>query len=356
MAGPRPEKVAVVEEVREHLGSSSAAILTEYRGLKVGDLATLRRQLRTAGAEYKIFKNTLVRRATADTDRAALDAYLNGPTAIVFVRDDVGAVAKVLRDFGRVHPQLVVKGGLLGTQLLDSSGASALADIPSRDVLLAQIAGALAAPMRQFAGLLQALPRSLAYGLSALIDKRGGVADTAEPSEAAEATGPQRPSPTPPRPSPPRANPTGGLRTNRFQQPSTTIRTTGGNMATKEEILDGIASMTVLELSELLKAFEEKFGVTAAAPVAVAAVAANGGGEAAPAEEEQDEFDVILLAAGEKKIQVIKEVRSLTSLGLKEAKDLVDSAPKAVLEKVSKEDAEKAKTKLEEAGASVELK
>ena len=127
-------------------------------------------------------------------------------------------------------------------------------------------------------------------------------------------------------------------------------------MATKEEILDGIASMTVLELSELLKAFEEKFGVTAAAPVAVAAASANGGGEAAPVEEEQDEFDVILLGAGEKKIQVIKEVRSLTSLGLKEAKDLVDSAPKAVLEKVSKEDAEKAKAQLEEAGASVELK
>ena len=127
-------------------------------------------------------------------------------------------------------------------------------------------------------------------------------------------------------------------------------------MATKEEILDGIASMTVLELSELLKAFEEKFGVTAAAPVAVAAATSNGGGEVAPVEEEQDEFDVILLAAGEKKIQVIKEVRSLTSLGLKEAKDLVDSAPKAVLEKVSKEDAEKAKTQLEEAGASVELK
>ena len=125
---------------------------------------------------------------------------------------------------------------------------------------------------------------------------------------------------------------------------------------TKEEILDGIAKMTVLELSELLKAFEEKFGVTAAAPVAVAAVSSNGGAEAAPVEEEQDEFDVILLAAGEKKIQVIKEVRSLTSLGLKEAKDLVDSAPKAVLEKVSKEDAEKAKHQLEEAGAAVELK
>ena len=126
-------------------------------------------------------------------------------------------------------------------------------------------------------------------------------------------------------------------------------------MATKEDILESIAGMTVLELSELLKDFEEKFGVTAAAPVAVAAA----GGAAPAAEEaveEKTEFDVILTAAGDKKIQVIKEVRSLTSLGLKEAKDLVDGAPKPVLEKASKEDAEKAKAQLEGAGATVELK
>jgi len=121
------------------------------------------------------------------------------------------------------------------------------------------------------------------------------------------------------------------------------------------ELLDVFKNMTVLELNEFLKAFEEEFGVTAAAPVAVAAAPAAGG-EAAAAAEEQDEFDVVLTAAGDKKIQVIKEVRSLTSLGLKEAKDLVDSAPKPVLEKVSKEDAEKAKAALEEAGATVELK
>ena len=127
---------------------------------------------------------------------------------------------------------------------------------------------------------------------------------------------------------------------------------------TKEEILDGIAELSVIQLSELLKDFEERFGVTAAAPVAVAAVGAApaGGGEAAAAEEEKSEFDVILTDAGDKKIQVIKEVRALTSLGLKEAKDLVDGAPKPVLEKVSKEDATKAKTQLEEAGATVELK
>jgi large subunit ribosomal protein L7/L12 len=125
---------------------------------------------------------------------------------------------------------------------------------------------------------------------------------------------------------------------------------------TKDEILDAISGMTVLELSELLSAFEEKFGVTAAAPVAVAAAPAAGGGAEAPAAEEKDEFDVVLNAAGEKKIQVIKVVRELTSLGLKEAKDLVDAAPKPVLEKASKDDADKAKAKLEEAGATVELK
>jgi len=124
----------------------------------------------------------------------------------------------------------------------------------------------------------------------------------------------------------------------------------------KDDILEGIANLSVLELSELLKDFEEKFGVTAAAPAAAAAAPAAGGGGDGGGEDEKTEFDVILNAAGDKKIQVIKEVRSLTSLGLKEAKDLVDSAPKPVLERVSKEDADKAKAKLEEAGATVEVK
>ena len=124
---------------------------------------------------------------------------------------------------------------------------------------------------------------------------------------------------------------------------------------TKDEILDGISALTVIELKELLDAFEEKFGVTAAAPVAVAAVG-GGAAAAAPVEDEKDEFDVVLTNAGAQKIQVIKVVRELTSLGLKEAKDLVDAAPKAVLEKANKDDADKAKAKLEEAGATVEIK
>jgi large subunit ribosomal protein L7/L12 len=126
---------------------------------------------------------------------------------------------------------------------------------------------------------------------------------------------------------------------------------------TKDQILDGISELSVLELSELLKEFEERFGVTAAPPVAVAAAPAAGGADAGGGgDEEQTEFDVVLTAAGDKKIQVIKEVRSLTSLGLKEAKDLVDGAPKPVLERVSKEEAEKAKAALEGAGGTVELK
>lgn len=127
-------------------------------------------------------------------------------------------------------------------------------------------------------------------------------------------------------------------------------------MSTKDEILDAISNLTVIELKELLDAFEERFGVTAAAPVAVAAAAPAGGGGGDAAAEEKDEFDVILTGAGAQKIQVIKAVRELTSLGLKEAKDLVDGAPKPVIEKANKETAEAAKAKLEEAGASVEMK
>jgi large subunit ribosomal protein L7/L12 len=126
-------------------------------------------------------------------------------------------------------------------------------------------------------------------------------------------------------------------------------------MATTEEILDAIGSMTVLELSELKKAFEERFDVTAAAPAAVMAAPMGGGDGGGGAEEEKSEFDVVLTSAGDKKIQVIKEVRGITSLGLKEAKELVDNAPKPILEGASKEDAEKAKEALEAAGGTVEL-
>ena len=180
MENPRAEKVALVDEVRTRLSSSSAAILTEYRGLKVSELAGLRRALRQAGGEYKIYKNTLVRFAVRDLGLQTLEPLVEGPTAIAFVDGDAASVAKALRDFARTNPHLVVKGGLLGQDVLSAADASALAELPSRDRMLAQIAGALAAPMQQFAGLLQALPQNLAYGLRALLDERGGAPVEAE--------------------------------------------------------------------------------------------------------------------------------------------------------------------------------
>ncbi len=169
---PRAEKVAVVEEVRQRLQGASGAILTEYRGLPVSHMEALRRQLAATGGEYKVYKNTLVRRAARESGLEPLEGLLEGPTAIAFAGGDVAAVAKVLREFARSHPALVVKGGLVGRSLLDASATAALAELPSREVLLAQLAGAFAAPMQQFARLLAALPQKFAYALSALIEAR----------------------------------------------------------------------------------------------------------------------------------------------------------------------------------------
>ena len=174
MDSPRPEKVAVVEEVRMRLDSVAAVVLTEYRGLTVSELAELRRALRAAGGEYKVYKNTLVKLAIAGGRHQLLDPLLSGPTGIAFVSGEITAVAKALRDYGRVNPNLVVKGGLHGEGLLSAQDLARLADLPSREVLLAGVAAAIAAPLRQLAGLLQALPRSFAYGLHALIEERGG--------------------------------------------------------------------------------------------------------------------------------------------------------------------------------------
>jgi large subunit ribosomal protein L10 len=165
-------KVAVVDEVRTRIGDASASIVSEYRGLTVAELAQLRTALAAVGGDYRIFKNTLVRRAIDGGEYQPLSEYLSGPSALTFVQGDVSAVAKALKDFARSNPLLVIKGGLADGSLLSSSDLSALADLPPRDVLLARLAGALAAPMQQMAGLLQALPRNLAYGISALIEQR----------------------------------------------------------------------------------------------------------------------------------------------------------------------------------------
>ena len=194
MTVPRPEKAAVVAEVRDRLAASDAALLTEYRGLNVGQMAELRRSLRAAGGEYTIYKNTMVRLATAELG-LDLGGLLTGPTAIAFVGEgdaegaDAAAVAKALKDFARANGDLVLKGGVLNNRVLTVEDLLALADLPPRDVLLAQLAGAFSAPMVKLAGLLQALPRNFAYGLQALIDERSGGAEDpiAQQSDTQEA-------------------------------------------------------------------------------------------------------------------------------------------------------------------------
>src|SRR5271155_3739850 len=189
-------KVAVVDEVRSRIGEASASIVSEYRGLSVAELAELRSALAAVGGDYRIFKNTLVRRAIDGGEYQPLSEYLTGPSALTFVEGDISAVAKALRDFSRANPLLVIKGGLADGSLLSPADLAALADLPPREVLLARLAGALAAPMQQMAGLLQALPRNMAYGISALIEQREASgeklpeaeteAETEAPAEAAD--------------------------------------------------------------------------------------------------------------------------------------------------------------------------
>jgi large subunit ribosomal protein L10 len=203
----RPEKVAVVEEITTKLREADAAVLTEYRGLTVKELATLRAALRPAATEYKVFKNTLARRAAQSAGLTELTSMLDGPVAIAFVRGDAVGAAKALREFGRTAPALVVKGGLLGERVMSAADVEALADIEPRDVLLARLAGAFQAPLVKAAGLFQALPRNLAYGVKALIDQRVAAGEAAPPAEPAAGEPPAAEAPSPESASPAEAAP-----------------------------------------------------------------------------------------------------------------------------------------------------
>lgn len=174
MENPNADKVETVNLIKELLANSDAAILTEYRGMSVGNLSALRRSLRGTGSEYRVFKNTLVRIAAEQSGIENLEPLLHGPTAVAFVKGDAVEAAKALKDFAKTNPKLIVKGGLLGGRVLDAAQASALADMPPKKQVLAEIAGLFAAPLSQFASLLAAPPRDVVYAISALIDKQGG--------------------------------------------------------------------------------------------------------------------------------------------------------------------------------------
>ncbi len=192
MENPRPEKVAAITEVKERFSSAQSVYVTEYRGLTVDALAELRNSLRENGGYYKVYKNTLVRRAASEAG-VEMDEQLLGPTALAFTEKrpdgtdgDLVSVAKTLRDFAKKNPDLVIKGGYYEGEVIGADKVNELADVEPREVLLAKFAGLLQAPMSKFAGLMAALPRDFAYGLQALIDNGGAPgAPESEPAEAA---------------------------------------------------------------------------------------------------------------------------------------------------------------------------
>jgi large subunit ribosomal protein L10 len=168
-------KSAVVADIKARLEDADAAVLTEYRGLTVAQIANLRAELRKAATDYKVFKNTLARRAAVDAGLEELVANLEGPVAIAFVRKDGGdavSAAKALREFAKTNDNLVLKGGILGPRILTTKDVEALADVPPREQLLARLAGGFQAPLTKAAGLFQAFTRNFAYGLKAYIDQR----------------------------------------------------------------------------------------------------------------------------------------------------------------------------------------
>ena len=309
----REDKGAVVAALNEKFSRARVAILTECSGLPVNQVSELRKQLRGAQAEYRVVKNTMAARAVEGT--ALLDAkpHFKGPMALLIGYEDPVLPAKILRDFIQAEKRaekIRIKLGLLEGKLLEPAQVAAVASLPAREVLLSMLLSGLQGPVRGLVCALSELLRGLMGVIRAIEDKKkeGGGEDMA---------------------------------------------TTEGKLS-QEEFIKAIESMSVLELSELVKGLETRFGVTAAAPVAVAAAPTAG---AAAAAEEKTSFDVILAsAAADKKIQVIKVVRDLTSLGLKEAKDLVEGAPKPVKAGATKEEADTMKKKLEESGAKVEIK
>ena len=172
MSTARAEKAAVVAEVRDKFAAANSVIVSEYRGLTVGALAKLRRTLRPLGAEYKVYKNTLVKIADRDGSMSAVEGMVGGPVAITFINGEISAVAKAMREFAKENEALKLKGGVVDGKAVDVKGLRALAELPSRDVMLAKLAGLLKAPMANTAYMLSALPRKAAYGLKALVEQK----------------------------------------------------------------------------------------------------------------------------------------------------------------------------------------
>jgi large subunit ribosomal protein L7/L12 len=307
----RELKGPAIAALHEKFSRARVAVLTETVGLTGNEVTELRRQLRGVNAELKVMKNTLAMRAAEGTPMAGVKDLFKGALSVAIGYDDPALPAKILRDFiakEKRDKKMRITAGMVDGNVFDAARIKAVAELPSRAVLLAMLLSAMQGPVRGMMFTLSGVMRKFIGVIIAVQEKKKGEGE---------------------------------------------MPTAEGKL-TQEEILKAIDVMPVLELSELVKTMESRYGVTAAAPVAASA-AAGGGAAAAPAEE-KTAFDVILTSAGDKKIQVIKVVREVTNLGLKEAKDLVEAAPKPVKTGLTKEEAETIKKKLEEQGAKIEIK
>jgi large subunit ribosomal protein L7/L12 len=306
----KEEKTQAVAELHEKFSRARVAFLAECTGLEGNEVTELRRQLRGAGAELKVVKNTLAVLASEGTSLSVAKDYFRGPLSVAIGYDDPALPAKILRDFiakEKRDKKMRITVGVVEGNLLDAARVKAVADLPSRNALLSMLLAGLQGPLAGLAGTMNGIVAKFVGTLIAIKEK-------------------------------PKEDSMSGATATKLS---------------KDDFIKMIEGMSVLELDDYVKALQERFGVTAAAPAAAAG--AGAAAASAPAEE-KTAFDVILATAGDKKIQVIKVVRELTSLGLKEAKDLVEGAPKPVKTGVSKEEAETIKKKLEEQGAKIEIK
>ena len=303
----RQEKNQEVERLKQDFEKIKSAFLVDFRGMKVVDATDLRRQVHKSHGHFKVVKNTLAALAAKDLPLNVLEKYFEGPTGIAFTDQDAAGLAKVLNTISKDNPNLVIKAGYLEGSFIEGKRISEIANMPSRAQLQAQVVGMLASPLRRLMWVLNGTIQKFMVVLSEIQKSRP--------------------------------------------------ESSGGEMNT-EEIIKSIEDMSVLQLSQLIKQLEEKFGVSAAMAAPVASAAGPGAGAAeAEKQEEKTQFDVVLKAfPADKKINIIKIVREVTNLGLKEAKDLVEGVPKTMKEAVSKEEAETIKKKFAESGAEVEVK
>ena len=311
-AQPAAKKVATAVNLEQMLQESSSVLMADFTGLSVAQFDNLRLECFKNEIRFFVTKNTLAKLVFEKLGHTGFDKILTGPTGFCFGFDDPIVPIRILYDFIKVHKLPEVKACLLDGKIYNPEQVEELKDIPSRDVLIGMIVGSIASPLGGFVSTLNEIVRSFVSVVDAVREKA-------------------------------EADPAG----------RDGLSAIGGSV---ESIIEAIEKMTVLELVDLKKALEDKFGVSAAAPVAMAGMMPGAGAAEAEEVEEQTEFDVILTAIGDKKIQVIKEVRAITGLGLKEAKALVDEAPKPIKETISKDEAMEIKEKIEGAGGQVEIK